>query len=83
MTKYSSVEAAAAYLNRKDINGRFTHELIKLGGLCAVCERPHNLHSAFFEESSNSLKPSVSNDESFTVGSIPAKYTELESVTSS
>ena len=52
MTNYKSVEAASAYLNNKDRGGRYTHALIKLGGLCAICERPHHLHSAYYEDSS-------------------------------
>ena len=51
MTNYKSVEAASEYLNNKDRNGRYTHALIKLGGLCAICERPHHLNSAFYEDS--------------------------------
>jgi hypothetical protein len=55
MTNYQSVEAASAYLNHKDLNGRYTHALIKLGGLCAICERPHNSHAVFYEDSSVKL----------------------------
>lgn len=50
ITNYKSVEAASYYLNNKDRNGRYTHALIKLGGLCAICERPHTDHTAFYEE---------------------------------
>jgi hypothetical protein len=25
----------------------YTHELIKIGGLCAICERPHDQHNDY------------------------------------
>ena len=67
ITGYQSVEAASLYLNQKNANGKLTHTLVKLGALCAVCEKPLEIHADYTHNEDSPMSVKLSSNDAKSV----------------